>query len=422
MRSAGRAADASLTESAPSPVPATLREVALPLAATLAIQALVALAIYSTPVMAPVAAPSLGLSPSAIGYFIALAYLGSMVGSVTAGGWSARFGPIRVSQVGLALCFGGLAMAASGWLPLVVLGAFIIGLGYGPTTPASSQILVRAAPPSLIALTFSIKQTGVPVGGAIAGALVPALILLAGWRAAALTIGLACVALALAIGPLRMRYDRALNPGAPISLHSALAPVGLVLREPRLREMALASFLYGGTQITLVTYLVTFLTETFAMTLVLAGLVMAVSQFSSVAGRLLWGVAADRLFARRTMLGLLGLGMGVAALLTLAAGPGWPIWLLFTFAAFFGATAVGWNGVYLAEVAHLAPPGQIGAATGGCLFFTFLGVVVTPLVFNLVFGFSGSYAVAYAVFGLPAIAIGARLLVAKVPAAARAAG
>jgi MFS family permease len=411
-----------LSESASSPAPAALREVALPLAATLAIQTLVALAIYSAPVMAPVAAPSLGLSPSTIGYFIAVAYFGSMVGTVTAGGWSARFGPIRVSQFGLALCLGGLAMAASAWLPLVVLGAFVIGLGYGPTTPASSQILVRAAPPSLIALTFSIKQTGVPIGGAIAGAMVPALILLAGWQAAALTIGLACVALALAIGPLRKRYDRELNPQAPISLRTALAPVGLVLREPRLREMALTSFLYGGTQITLVTYLVTFLTEAFAMTLVLAGLVMAVSQVASVAGRLLWGVAADRLFARRTMLGLLGLGMGIAALLTLAAGPGWPTWLLFAFAAFFGATAVGWNGVYLAEVARLAPPGQIAAATGGCLFFTFLGVVVTPLVFNLVFGFSGSYAVAYAVFGLPAIAIGTRLLIAKAPAAARATG
>ena len=411
-----------MSASAPSPLPATLREIALPLAATLAIQTLVALAIYSAPVMAPVAALALGLSPSAIGYFIAVAYLGSMLGSVTAGGWSARFGPIRVSQFGLALCLGGLAMAASAWLPLVVLGAFVIGLGYGPTTPASSQILVRAAPASLIALTFSIKQTGVPAGGAIAGAVVPALILFAGWQAAALTIGFACVALALAIGPLRTRYDRELDPAAPISLASALAPVALVLREPRLREMALTSFLYGGAQITLVTYLVTFLTEVFAMTLVLAGLVMAVSQFASVAGRVLWGMAADRLLKRRTMLGLLGLGMGLAALLTLAAGPDWPTWLLFAFAGFFGATAVGWNGVYLAEVAHLAPPGQIGAATGGCLFFTFLGVVVSPLVFNLVLGIADSYAVAYAVFGFPAIAIGTRLLIAKAPAAVRAAG
>lgn len=396
-----------------SAAPLSLRPVVLPLAATLAVQTLVALAVYCAPVMAPVAARSLGVAPSAIGYFIALVYFGSMLGSVTSGGWVARFGPIRVSQVGLALSLVGLALGASAWLPLMALGAVVIGLGYGPATPASSHILARASPPGLVALTFSIKQTGVPLGGAIAGALVPAMIHALGWRASALAIGLACLALAFAVEPVRPRYDRGLNPKAPISLRSAFAPVALVLREGRLKEMALTSFIYGGVQITLVTYLVTFLTDAFALRLVLAGLVMAVSQVASVIGRVLWGVIADRVLSRRRMLGLLGMGMGVSAIATLAAGPQWPGWMLFVYAAVFGATAVGWNGVYLAEVAHLAPQGQTSQATGGCLFFTFLGVVVTPPLFNVVLSLAGSYAAAYAVFGVPSLAIGARLLLAR---------
>ena len=388
--------------------------VALPLAVTLAIQTLVALAVYCAPVMAPVAARDLGVHPSAIGWFIATTYLGAMVGSATAGGWLARFGPIRVSQLGLALCLAGLALAAaSSSLPLVALGAFVIGLGYGPATPASSVILVRAAPPSVFSLTFSIKQTGVPAGAAIAGAMVPALILALGWRGGALAIGLACLALALAIEPSRRRYDRDLDPRAPISLGAAFAPVAMVLRARGLRAMAVTSFVYGGVQITLVTYLVTFLTESFAMTLVFAGLVMAASQVASVAGRVLWGVLADRLIARRVMLGLLGLGMGISALVTLAAGPGWPAWLLFAYAAAFGATAVGWNGVFLAEVARLAPAGRTSETTGGCLFFTFLGVVVTPPAFNAAFALLGSYSAAYAVFGVPALAVGAWLLASR---------
>ena len=176
----------------PGPVEPASRPWAVPLAVTLAIQTLVAFAMYCAPVMAPVAARDLDVSPSAIGWFIAIAYLGSMAGSATAGGWVARFGPIRVSQLGLALCLGGLALAAaSSFLPLVALGAFVIGLGYGPTTPASSHILVRAAPRAMFSLTFSIKQTGVTAGGAIAGVLVPAMILVFGWRASALAIGLA---------------------------------------------------------------------------------------------------------------------------------------------------------------------------------------------------------------------------------------
>jgi len=394
-----------LSTTAPS-----LRVVALPLAVTLAVQTLVALAVYCTPVMAPVAAPALGVAPSAIGYFIAMVYFGSMLGSVTSGGWVARFGPIRVSQIGLALSFIGLALGALAWLPLVALGAVVIGLGYGPATPASSHILARASPEGLMSFTFSVKQTGVPLGGVIAGILVPAMIHAVGWRTTSFAIGLACLALAFAVEPVRPRYDRGLNRNALISLRSAFAPVAMVVRERRLKEMAVTSFIYGGVQITLVSYLVTFLTDAFAMRLVLAGLVMAASQVASVIGRVVWGVVADRLMSRRKMLGLLGAGMGLSAMATLAAGPHWPNWLLFVYAAVFGATAVGWNGVYLAEVAHLAPQGQTSQATGGCLFFTFLGVVVTPPLFNLVLSLAGSYAVAYAVFGVPSLAIGVRLL------------
>lgn len=387
------------------------RRVALPLTVTFAVQALVAFAVYCAPVMAPVAGPALGFSASAVGYYIAATYSGSMIGSAAVGGWIARFGPIRASQAGLALCLAGLCLAATAQPPLVLAGGFIVGLGYGPTTPASSVILVRAAPPSMFALVFSIKQTGVPAGGVLAGLLVPLLILAFGWQWGAVAIGAACLGLALAIDAVRARYDINLNPRAPVSLLSAFAPVRMAIADATLRQMCIAGFVYGGVQITLVTYLVTFLVESFALSLVLAGLVMAASQLASVLGRVLWGVLADRALARRTMLGLLGLGMGLSALLSLAAGPGWSMWLLLAYASVFGATAVGWNGVFLAEIARIAPAGGTSQATGGCLFFTFLGIVVMPPIFNAALALTGSYSVSYAVFAVPALAVGAWLLV-----------
>ncbi len=388
-----------------------LRLLVLPVSVTLAIQTLVAIAVFSAPVMAPVAGPDLGVQAAWIGYYIAFVYIGSMSGSVAAGALVSRYGPIRMSQAGLVSCLGGLALAASSsFLPLVALGGFFVGLGYGPTTPASSQILVRATPPSLIAMTFSLKQTGVPLGAGIAGAVVPTMLLFMGWRWSALAIGVACVLLALVIQPTRARYDTELNTTAKLSLRSAFAPLGFVFRDPRLTEMAVVSFIFAGVQITLVAYLVTFLIEAFEMSLVLAGMVMAASQLASMVGRILWGVVADRLLTRRVMLGLLGLGMGLSALLTLAASPAWPVWLLFVYASAFGATAVGWNGVFLAEVARLAPPGKAGQATGGCMFFTFFGVVVSPPLFSQALAFGGNYAGAYALFGSPALLAGAWLL------------
>jgi MFS family permease len=365
---------------------------------------------YCAPVMAPAAAPLLGVTPAAVGYFVTVAYLGSMIGTVTAGGWVARFGPIRVSQAGMLLCGCGLAIAASGALPAVLAGALLIGLGYGPATPASSVILARAAPSGMLALTFSIKQTGVPLGTAIAGVAVPPLLLGLGWQGAALAVGGVCALFGVAITPLRGRYDAERDAAAPVSLRSAFSPVLLVVRDRKIMQLALTSFIYGGVQITLVAYLVAFLSESFALSLVLAGLVMAASQLASVAGRIVWGIVADRFLSRRATLGMLGVGMGLTSLLALGAGPEWPLWTLFLFAAALGATAVGWNGVFLAELIRLSPKERIGDITGGSAFFTFLGVVVAPSLFHLILNLTSSYGMTYALFGIPALLVGVALL------------
>jgi MFS family permease len=385
---------------------------------TFAVQAAVSVALYGAPVMAPAAAGAFQVSPSAVGYFITIAYIGCMMGTLTAGTWVARFGPIRVSQVGLVASLIGMCLAAlapelphaAAALSLAGAGAFFLGLGYGPTTPASSVLLARAAPPSLFAVTFSIKQTGVPFGGALAGLSIPTLILAIGWQWTCVVIGVGCAALAFAIEPMRSRYDTKLDATAAISLARVFAPASLVLRDPKLRQMAAASFFFGGVQTSVVTYLVTFMTESFAASLVFAGLVMTASQTASVAGRIGWGLLADRASTRRAVLGFLGVSMGVLAILTLAASPEWPRWLLLAFAAALGATGLGWNGVFLAEVARVAPEGKTSEATGGCLFFTFAGVVVTPLIFNLQLALTGSYAIGYAVIGACALTVGVVLL------------
>ena len=82
----------------------------LPVAVTLAIQTLVAFAIYSTPVMAPVATREIGVQAAAIGYFIAAAYVSSMSGAQplaasarpprqsASPAWLTRIGPKRATQ------------------------------------------------------------------------------------------------------------------------------------------------------------------------------------------------------------------------------------------------------------------------------------------------------------------------------------
>ncbi len=69
----------------------------------------------------------------------------------------------------------------------------------------------------------------------------------------------------------------------------------------------------------------------------------------------------------------------------------------------FGITAIGWNGVYLAEVARMTPVEQVGRVTGASLFFTFAGVLLGPTSFTAIYSVIGSYTTTYALLGVLAL-------------------
>jgi len=363
----------------------------LPLLATLFIQAMVAMALLTLPVMAPVAAKALEVSPALVGVYVAITYAGAMFASLTSGTTVSRLGPIRVSQLGLILCAIGLCLCAVPWLPAIGLGALLIGLGYGPITPASSQILARTTQPSQMALVFSIKQTGVPVGAMMAGAIVPSLMLGIDWQWSLVVVAMACVVSAALSQPLREAMDDLRQASLTFQMSTLTTPLRMVLGHRALSTMAACSFMFSMVQMSLTTYLVTYLHDDLAYGMVSAGLLLSVTQMGGIGGRIAWGLVADRWLGAQKTLALLAILMAISALATALLLPTLPLWGIWAILLVFGASAIGWNGVYLAEVARQAPEGKASVATGGTLTFTFLGVVIGPPLFGALSSAFGTY-------------------------------
>ena len=371
------------------------------LAATLAIQVYVSFAASAAAVLAPEIARDFGVESRWIGAFVGLVYAGGMFASLASGGFIERYGSIRVSQACVVLCaLGVAAMAAAPGheVALLALTAVVIGLGYGPITPASSQLLQRTASPARMALTFSIKQTGVPAGAALSGALLPALALVGGWRSAfviASLVGIAIVALAQ---PVRAGLDADRRRTGRFTLAGIFAPLALLRQSPALRDLALVSFAYSATQVCLTSFLVVHLTETLRFSLVAAGLALTSATAGGVAGRIGWGYVADPWLSPRAVLATIGVLAGVFGVAMALATPAWPQFAIVVLGALFGATAIGWNGVQLSEVARLAPPGAAGKVTGATGFVTFAGVVIGPPSFALLSSLTGSYRIGFVTF------------------------
>ena len=388
------------------------RTARIALVATLAIQIYTSFAATATAVLAPEIARTFGIEARSIGLFVGIVYAGAMLAGLASGGFIERFGSIRVSQGGVALCAAAALTVAltQQALPIALaVAALVMGLGYGPITPASSQLLQRTAAPSRMALTFSIKQTGVPAGAALSGALLPGLALAFGWRPTFALVALVGAIVVVLAQPIRAGLDADRHSHRLLSLAAIVGPLAVLRESPALLVLALVSFAYSATQVCLTSFLVVHLTGTLGYPLVSAGLILTATTIAGAIGRIAWGVVADRLLAPHRTLALIGaIAAGCAAAMAQSTGA-WPTAAIVALAVCFGATAIGWNGVQLAEVARLAPPGAAGKVTGATSVVTFAGVVVGPPLFALLADVTGSDRAGFAMLAVASGAAGAAL-------------
>jgi MFS family permease len=386
-------------------------------AETTAVQMVASMAVLLVPAIAPEVARVLGVPASLVGVQIGVLYVAAMASSLVAGALIRRFGACRTSQVCMALTAAGCLAIAVPHIVTLLLGSLAIGAGYGLPNPTAAHLLARRTPPSRRNLIFSIKQTGVPLGGMAAGLLGPALAVALGWQSPLLFCAISALALAALSQAARAAWDadRIRETGWP---RLPLDGIRAVSRSRSLAYLAGSSFFFSAIQLCVMSFMVVLLVEELGVGLVTAGLILAISQVAGVLGRLIWGAVADRVGEGTIVLAGLAAVMALANVGIALAASGLPLVVVGGLFAVLGLTAAGWNGVFLAEVANRSPASEIAATTGGAMFFTFMGVVVGPASLSLAHGIFGGYALSFLALALAALVGGGLALLARTRAAA----
>ena len=293
----------------------TSRAVVLPLAGMLVTQTSAILSFVTVPVLATEIARETGIGASKIGLYTSLIFGAAMFTSAVSGEVIQRFGPVRTNQ--LALVFSAtallLTLTANPWW--IALSAVLIGAGYGPNTPAGSEVLSRVTPPRMRGLVFSIKQSGAPLGAMAGGLVLPAMVVLGDWRTALLTSVAFVYATAVAVQPLRGRIDRGVRSAAPPRRGSTLTAIRETLADPALRRLTAAGFALMTVHTCFQTFTVAFLVEHVGLGLTLAGGLFAALSLSGSVSRILFGWLLDRLDRARGLLVTLSLVAGLVILL-----------------------------------------------------------------------------------------------------------
>jgi MFS family permease len=381
----------------------SLATVVAVVAATTVAQIACVMGIAAFPVLALPLAAEMGIEPSLIGYQVSIIYGAATLGAPLLSMAVPRYGACRAMQVGLVLCVLGCLLAYTSQLAALVACSLLLGFSVTMMAPTSAHLLMRYTPPKNRVFLFSLKQTGVPMGWALMALIAPPLAQAYGWRWPLAVVIVVSVATALAVQPMRAQWDDDRHARASMRT-GALRGLTVLWHRHTLRWLVMAAFCLAFVQLSLGTFLVTALVKEGGYTLVTAGFMLSVTQVAGVMGRIVCGWLADRTGRSLSLLRALAIVGAICCPLMGFIARGWPTAAVAAYFVVFGASAVGWNGLYMAEIARRSPPGQASITTGGASVWNFGGILLGPAMFATMYRFLGSYASTYVLLAAVSLA------------------
>jgi sugar phosphate permease len=327
-------------------------------------QASFACASVALPALGPALRTDYRLSLTEVGVVLAGLQIGMLLTLLPWGLLADRYDERWVITAGLAGAAVALAAAAGtrsyAGVTLVLVAAGALGAS---VNAASGRAVMGWFDRSELGLALGIRQTAIPIGGALGAAVLPALASSGGTRLAFFALAGAC-AFGAALAATFMR-------GAP-ARESDVGEVTKPLREPRLWLLAGAASLYLTAQIGITSFVVLFLHDHRHMSEHAAAAILAVINLLAIGARIASGRISDRLHTRLRPLRAIGFALALATGAVAALTDG-PLGLLVAAFLVAGVLSMSWNALAFTAAAEAAGSARTGAALG--FQQTMLGVV-----------------------------------------------
>ena len=291
-----------------------------------------------------------------------------------------------------------------------LVGALVAAGALGASVNAASgRAIMSWFSSDELGLALGIRQTAIPIGGALGAAVLP---VLGGTRPAFLALGGSCIAGSI-VAAAFMR-------GSPAAEPELAGEVGRPLRDPRMWLLGGGTALFLTAQIAITGFVVLFLHEHRHVSTHAAAAILAAINVVAVGARIGSGRISDHLRTRLVPLRIIGVALA-AATAAVAALTDAPLAALVPAFLVAGVLSMAWNGLAFAAAAEAAGARHTGAALG--FQQTLLGVVVAaaPPAFAAIAASSWRLAFALAALG-PVLGVAALIAVQEATTAARTRG
>ena len=262
----------------------------------------------------------------------------------------------------------------------------LIGMFYSVSQPGGSKVILKWFRKENRGLAMGIRQAGIPIGGALAGVLIPFLTVQYNMTYAINSIACICI-----IGGLLffMFYKEPYVQEEARKGHikiSFLMELKVVICKKELYPIYITGICMISLQMVLVGHFMKFLAGEQSITSIVAGTVFSVMFFSGMIGRIALATISDVLYKGNRRIPLfiaVCASIGLILLLvmnihTITSG------ILYSVSALLGFFSIGWFSLFIAEVAELASEESVGITVSVALTLNQIAIIVAPVLFGYI--------------------------------------
>ncbi|MGX5387049.1 MFS transporter [Bacillus thuringiensis] len=261
----------------------------------------------------------------------------------------------------------------------------LVGTFYSVSQPGGSKVIMKWFRKENRGLAIGIRQAGIPIGGTLAGVLIPFLTIKYNMAYAVNSIACICII----GGFLFFIFYKEPYIQEKVKQERIKLSFWMQLKEVMCKKELYAIYITGicmiSLQMVLVGHFIKFLVTEQSITPILAGKVFSVMFFSGMVGRVILAATSDLFYKgnRRTPL-FITVCISIFFILILVMSIHTITNVLYGVSALLGFFSIGWFSLFIAEVSESASEESVGMTVSFALTLNQIAIIVAPALFGYI--------------------------------------
>ncbi|MFX3623519.1 MAG: MFS transporter [Ectobacillus sp.] len=268
----------------------------------------------------------------------------------------------------------------------------LVGIWYGTAQPGGSSAIVKWFPKKHRGVAMGIRQTGIPVGGALASGILPFFYYKSGLSSAIIVQGTLTIigglVFLLFYKDLKITKDKESN-------YTFMTKIKIIKNNHELYPIFFVGGIMVSLQLIIVAHLMNFFSNSLNINLSSSGLLLSISLLGGMLGRIILAWLSDTIFKGNRSVPLqLTMWVTVIFIILLAIFSSYlPFWANGILSFFIGFLGMGWFSLFIVLVSEKSNKNFISLTVSVALTINQFFIVIAPSLFGILIDIFKGYKV-----------------------------